>query len=237
MIRRKNDDVTGRRDRTPVPVDRRLKRLVVASAFMVWASLEGISGPKAANSMLDPDFVARIDKLIETKLDGWIDDPTLLAAAHAQNARHAKLSQSDIDRLDRQWRAEISQRSRPLIDEIMSRQPSHHLQSLRSSTEGLVTEIILIDRRGLNIGLSDVTSDYWQGDEAKWRRIVDRGPDARFIDEVEWDDSSERFQSQVSLPIVDDDVVIGVITFGIDADQLENDPAYDRTAIMPAVGR
>ena len=79
-----------------------------------------------------------------------------------------------------------------------------------------------MDAKGLNVGQSDVTSDYWQGDEDKWQRTYPVGPDALLIGEVEQDESTQRFQTQVSLSVVDpaDGAVIGAVTVGIDVETL-----------------
>ena len=201
---------------------------------MAWASLAGFGSSNAADGLHDTDLAARIDTLIETELRHWTGDPVLLAEVRAQNARHAALPQSEIERLDQQWRAETRQAARPLIDEIMSRLSSNHLKSRQFRSKGLLTEIIVMDDKGINVGLSGITSDYWQGDEAKWLRVISEGPDARFVDQVEWDESTQQFQCQVSLPIVADSAVIGVITFGINVDQLVSDPTYEHLASKPS---
>ncbi len=67
------------------------------------------------------------------------------------------------------------------------------------------------------------TSDYWQGDEAKWQKTFSAGANAYFIDEIEFDDSSEMFQAQVSAAIADPATgePIGAITFGVNVENLE----------------
>lgn len=96
------------------------------------------------------------------------------------------------------------------------------MQSVREDSQGLITEVFIMDNRGLNVGQSDLTSDYWQGDEAKWQKTYQMGPDAVFVDEVELDESSQRFQTQVSFSITDlvSGEVIGAVTIGIDAEGL-----------------
>ena len=86
----------------------------------------------------------------------------------------------------------------------------------------MVTEIFVMDNKGLNVGQSDVTSDYWQGDEAKWQKTFLAGADAVFIDAVEFDESTQTFQSQLSLPVVDPQSgdVIGAVTIGVNVDTL-----------------
>jgi hypothetical protein len=80
-----------------------------------------------------------------------------------------------------------------------------------------------MDNKGLNVGQSGITSDYWQGDEAKWQKTYGKGPDAILIDDVEFDESSQTFQSQVSLPVVDSisGEVIGAVTVGVNMDLLQ----------------
>ena len=153
---------------------------------------------------------------------GWISDTTVINAVKAQNRRNATLSQAEIDAMDKQWRSETKSSQRPLIDKILANEVSGFLKKAKSRTGGLVTEVFVMDNRGLNVGQSDMTSDYWQGDEAKWKKTYLVGPDAMFIDEVEHDESTQTFQSQLSMSIRDPETgeVIGAITVGIDVEAL-----------------
>ena len=152
----------------------------------------------------------------------WISNPTVVEAIKAQNDEHANLGQDEIDKLDKQWRAETGSSDRPLIDEVLAKALSDFLADAKNDTQGLVTEVFVMDNKGLNVGQSDVTSDYWQGDEAKWKKTYLAGPDAMFIDEVEQDESTQTFQSQLSMSIVDPATgdVIGAITVGVNIDAL-----------------
>ncbi len=152
----------------------------------------------------------------------WVADPVVINAIKKQNAKHADLSQADIDDLDKTWRAETGASDRPLIDRVLSSDLSEMLRDAQNGAQGLVTEVFVMDNRGLNVGQSNVTSDYWQGDEGKWQKTYLVGPDALFIDEVELDESTQTFQSQLSMSIIDPDTgkVIGAITVGINVDEL-----------------
>ena len=78
-----------------------------------------------------------------------------------------------------------------------------------------------MDNKGLNVGQSDMTSDYMQGDEAKWQKTFSQGAGVMFIDEVEFDESSKAFQSQASVTIVDESgKPIGAITVGVNVEKL-----------------
>ena len=77
-----------------------------------------------------------------------------------------------------------------------------------------------MDNQGANVAMTNRTSDYWQGDEAKFKKSFNGGKGGIFIDEVEFDLSCMAFLIQISVPVMDGDKAIGAITFGIDADRI-----------------
>lgn len=168
------------------------------------------------------EFTVPIKKVAETKVQGWIKDPVLINAVKAQNKKHANLSQADIDGLDKKWRAETGASSQPMIQAILANELSKFLKAKKEGSQGLFTEIFVMDNKGLNVGQSDVTSDYWQGDEAKWKKTYGAGAGSMHISDVKKDESTQSFQSQLSMPVVDpaNNQVIGAITLGINVEQL-----------------
>ena len=167
------------------------------------------------------------DAAVRAQLDAinaWLNASVVIEAINEQNGRHAVLSQADIDRLDKQWRAETKTADRPLINDVLARPLSKHLKQVKADSQGLYSEIFVMDNKGLNVGQSDPTSDYWQGDEAKWKKTYLAGAGAVFIDEIEHDESAQTFQSQVSLSITDPrtNMVIGAVTIGMDVEKLLN---------------
>mgnify|MGYP001089119550 CR=1 FL=1 len=67
-----------------------------------------------------------------------------------------------------------------------------------------------------------MTSDYWQGDEDKFSKSFGVGADAIFIGDIEQDESTQTYQSQVSITVTDPatGAPIGSITAGIDVGKL-----------------
>jgi len=169
------------------------------------------------------DYAASIRRDVVPQVRTWLNDPTVISAVKDQNARHTGLGQGDIDRLDGQWRSETSSSKRSLVDAVLSNQLSDYLGGVKSEAGGLYSEIFVMDNKGLNVGQSDVTSDYWQGDEDKWQKTYLAGPGAVFIDEVEFDESTQTFQSQLSLSVVDPDsgMAIGAVTVGVNVEMLQ----------------
>ncbi|MDH3229165.1 MAG: hypothetical protein OEN55_05165 [Alphaproteobacteria bacterium] len=165
---------------------------------------------------------AAIRKLVDSTFKVWTSDPLVIDAIRSQNKANSGLTQSDIDALDKKWRAEIGASAKPMINEMLDRPASKKLAGFKNGGEGLFTEIFVMDNHGLNVAQSDATSDYWQGDEAKWKKTFLAGRDVVFVDEVEFDDSTQTYQAQVSLAIADPDngAVIGAITIGVNVELL-----------------
>ncbi len=166
---------------------------------------------------------APMTEYAKTKAPAWINNAVVINAVKAQNAKNASLSQADIDKMDKQWMAETKASAKPLIDAVLGNELSKYLKKVEADSQGLITEIFVMDDKGLNVGQSEVTSDYWQGDEAKWQKTFKVGPDAVHISDVSQDESTQRFQSQLSLPVIDPDTkkVIGAVTIGLDVENLK----------------
>lgn len=148
-----------------------------------------------------------------------VANPAVIAAIHAQNAETADLSEADILALDQTWRDETEAAERPMISATLANEVSVLMADLASNSGGMLTEVFVMDARGLNVGQSGVTSDYWQGDEAKFTKTYPMGAGAVHVSDVELDESTQTYQGQVSMSIVDPDTgePIGAVTFGIDA--------------------
>lgn len=167
-------------------------------------------------------YVEPVKAFIEENVRPWLSDPVLIDAIKAQNAAHAALSQADIDALDQKWRAETESDAKPMIDGVLASPLSVFLKGKQEASGALITEVFVTDNKGLNVGQSDVTSDYWQGDEAKWTESFGAGPDGLFVDEAEKDESTQMLQSQASVAIKDPATgeAIGAVTIGINLDAL-----------------
>lgn len=169
------------------------------------------------------DYADGLTKLAKEKIAGFAQSADVIAAIKAQNAETKDFDQAKITELDNQWRAETEAPDQPMIDKVLDYPVSKQLAELQEESDGLYTEIFVMDAKGLNVAQSDATSDYWQGDEAKWKETFLAGPDAVHLSEVEEDESTQTFQSQVSMAITDPDSgsVIGAITVGVNVELVE----------------
>ena len=147
----------------------------------------------------------------------WLNDATIIDAVKAQNAKYAGISESDVIDLDKKWRADDQSLIQPTLENALS----NFLKSKLEESDGQFTEIFVMDDKGLNVGQSALTSDYWQGDEAKWQETYAKGAGSIHVSDVDFDESSQTYQVQISTTISDGDTVIGAITLGVDAEMLE----------------
>ena len=194
----------------------KLSRLGVAAVIAALAA----AGTATAQDIAK--YAADVKRIADNELQGWITDPIFVYAIREQNQMNGTLSQRRIDRLDKMWRAEKGKG--PMIGDLLDRQASIILRDRRELSNGVITEIILMDQYGLNVAISDPTTDFWQGDEAKYQDTYLKGRGAVHVSEVEYDESTGFDQTQVSMTIVDPDngQPIGAVTFGINLEVLSS---------------
>ena len=136
--------------------------------------------------------------------------------ARMENSKGKTLE--DINALDAKWKGHAG--IADYMQTIMDSQCGKHLREIQNQ-EDYYAEIFVMDNQGANVAMTDKTSDYWQGDEAKFQKSFNNGSGAIFVDEVEFDDSAQAYLVQVSVPVKDGDSVVGAITFGIDVDKVD----------------
>jgi len=173
------------------------------------------------NLHADEAYNAALKELAAEKIASIVNNAIVQSAIKAQNAKHAGLSEADIIKLDKKWRAENKGSDKPFINATLSNALSGYLSQQKSASDGLFTEMFVMDNKGMNVGQSDITSDYWQGDEAKWQKTYLAGSGAVHIGKLEKDESTQEIQVQLSVAISDSaNNVIGAITVGVNLDNL-----------------
>jgi hypothetical protein len=132
-------------------------------------------------------------------------DPVILQAVAAKNAEGE--SQQAITARDREWTANPAfALRRTLTGNACARR----LRELIAA-DALVVEAILMDERGANVCVSRETSDYFQGDEDKWKKPFVEGRPV-FVDEPAFDQSSGTYAVQMSVPVAEGGKRIGALT-------------------------
>ncbi|OIQ49036.1 hypothetical protein BerOc1_00955 [Pseudodesulfovibrio hydrargyri] len=184
-----------------------MKTRILGCALLVLVMTVGMASAEQAPR--------KVYDLAEGQLAALGSDPVIVEAVKAQNAKGMSLA--EIQAMDEKWMNTPG--VDPFMKALMDSELGKHLRTLQESKD-YYAEIFVMDNQGANVGMTDKTSDYWQGDEAKFQKSFSNGAGAIFVDEVEFDDSTQAYLVQVSVPVVDGGKAIGAITFGIDVDKI-----------------
>ncbi len=140
-----------------------------------------------------------------------INNPTFIVAVSKQNDEGVSLD--EIKKIDEQWKK--AEDFLPIQEKLMDNPCAEAIRGMVKKNTAIV-EAFVMDNQGANVCQNELTSDYWQGDEAKWKNSFKDGEGGIDISVEKLDKSTNSVLQQLSLPIVDDSgSVIGAITFGI----------------------
>lgn len=152
-----------------------------------------------------------IKSLIDGPLGELANSLAVVSSLRAQNTMHQSLTDQQIQELDTRWRAGDTS----LITPVLTNDLSTYLIAYAQKSDGLYGEIFVIDRKGLNVGQSAVTSDYWQGDE---EIFIHAFADEQHVSPPTYDESTAMEEIKVALPVKDETgAILGVLAVGINA--------------------
>jgi hypothetical protein len=183
--------------------------------LLLAATLSAVPGAALAADDIPESLIAA--------LRADLEKPITVIMLRAQNEQHAGLGQTEIDALDQTWRAEHEQTEQPLMAQLMGNPMTTYVTRLTARSGGLVSEIFVMDNKGLNVGQSSITSDYWQGDEAKYQQTFAVGSGAVLVDEVEVNEKTGHRFRQVSFTLSDPATgePLGAASVDVNVDELE----------------
>lgn len=182
-----------------------------------------LAGAVLATGAAANEASQKMTRFMEQNIVGWVNDPAVVAAVQAQNSVNDTITQTEIDERDATWRVDVIAGSFGLVDGVVQNDLAEQLRGYVAQSGGAVTEIFIMDRNGLNVAASAPTSDYWQGDEEKFTDTFPRGAGAFHFGILEFDESVNAVQSQISHTIADPATgeAIGAITVGVIVDRLQ----------------
>lgn len=154
-------------------------------------------------------------QLTAQHLRRWAYHDELLNALRQAVTRNTSIER--IRELDRQWQRERLLEEKPLIRRLLQVPGSQLLANIARQHQPLFNEIFLSDQSGQLVAISEITSDYWQADEDDFQQAQRLAPGQVHIGNIEYDGSTQSFQSKVSAPIHDpeDGRLLGVLSLGI----------------------
>jgi len=185
---------------------RRLGILMIITVLVGFSSELGFAGEKAPPKVVD---------LANSTLVLLGSDEVIIKAVKAQNAEGKTLEQ--IKAKDKEWQATAG--ITDYMKALMDSECGKHLREIQKSAP-YYAEIFVMDNQGANVAMTDKTSDYWQGDEEKFSESYKGGTGAVHVGDVKFDESTQAYLVQISVPVKDGGKAIGAITIGVDMDKL-----------------
>ncbi len=181
------------------------------------AALAAFSAPAFAN-----EYEPAMQEFLDSSIMEWSSAQVLIDAINERNAMTSAYGQDEIDALDTTWRNEVGSSDSETIKSVLDNAAADFLRMQVEQSGGVITEVFIMDAQGLNVAASALTSDYWQGDEAKHQETYGVGANAVHFGEVEFDDSSQSYQGQISMTVTDPETgqPIGALTVGVNAESL-----------------
>jgi len=183
------------------------KVAAVMSGMVLLLAPGAMAGEKAPQKVFD---------LAQSTLAPLGTDALIVKTVLTKNTTGETLEK--VKELDAKWKETpgVADYMQAMLDNECSK----HLRELVGSSP-YYSEIFVMDQQGANVCMTEKTSDYWQGDEDKFQKSFNNGNGAVFVDDVKFDESTQVYLSQVSVPVKDGDKVIGAITFGIEIDKIQ----------------
>ena len=172
-----------------------------------------ISGPVTQKA--DPELQAEVEARI-TIVERWASEPIVVQAVREANENIR--SMSEIEQIDTRW-----QETRGVDDfirSIIDHPAAQRLRELRSANPEL-QEAFLTDRLGANVAATNKTSDFYQGDEAKFTEAYHDGAGSIYIGKIARDESIQSFSVQIGVPVIDEGRAIGVLVVTVNAEKLK----------------
>ena len=194
-----------------------MKQLIYLVCFILLTNVLSAGIVEGLKKKVDTSSKAedKVKEFIKSSLIPLHNNAVFIAEVKKHNSK--KMTLDKIKEIDKEWQAaeDFLPIQEQLIDNITAKEINKIIK-----TKPAIKEAFVMGNQGAVVGENDLTSDYWQGDEAKWKNSFNEGKGGIDIGKVKHDKSTNSQLQQISIPIVDGDKIIGAITFGLDIKKL-----------------
>ena len=136
------------------------------------------------------------------------------------NKARQDMTQADIDGLEAIWHSELNSGYQPLITGVVRNMTVLRMRKVIRDTGGVISEINVIDARGVSIAQTTTFPHIWQGTTEEAKDIAAADPNMVLISKVETDVSDRPRQLEVFSPVIDPDTneLIGAVILVVEAE-------------------
>lgn len=154
---------------------------------------------------LPQEFAPELEKILGNKLaiiENFLLDPIIIGAVRKSNAEHEGISVLEIQTMDERWKSPKEKADSDYIQQFLNNETAKKLLLFQETDAGF-SEIFITDQRGLNVGQTNKTSDFYQADEEWWIGAYFEGKGKSYHGPVEFDESAQVEAISLYAPIRD----------------------------------
>jgi hypothetical protein len=165
----------------------------------------------ASNFEITPAVQAELDKEKQV-VAGWAADPVIVGAVKEQNAK------GPIEGMDNpKWKT--TRRSDAMVKAFQSSRAGQFLKGKLDASGGAFSEAFLNASKGEKVAFVEKTTAYIHAGAAK--HDVPYGTGKSWQGKPEFDESSQTYAVQISVPVMDGGKAIGSLVVGVNLTHLE----------------
>lgn len=160
-----------------------------------------------------PGFSKELRQVLENKielLENIVKNPRIIEKVRSSNSNNSDLNLSEILEIDKKWRE--TEGIDDFIKSLLTNESAQYLIDFQEEHDEFV-EIFITDKKGLIVGETNKTSDYYQADEQWWVKSYNQGTGNTYYGKIEYDESAIAESIPIYVPVIDPDInkAIGVI--------------------------
>ena len=189
-----------------------MKRMTAASVVAVGAVIVSVALATAQGFQMTPAVHAELDRQT-TVIAGWAASPTIVNAVVEQNRK------GPIEGLDNaKWK--ITRRSDAVVAGFQKNAAGQFLKSKVEESKGAISEAFLSAAQGEKVAFVEKTTSYIHKGAPKFDIPFSTG--RAWQGQAEFDESTQTYAIQISVPVVGDGKPIGVLVVGVNLSHLQN---------------
>ncbi len=186
---------------------------VVCSFFVLTSGIMAEEAPSKNESLDSGGPSLRMISIVNTHIVEfriWATNSILINSVKKQNEKMVDMS--EIRRIDEEW---VDGKANKFAFKLQNNKAGTFLRNKVRSNKILYLEAFLCDNQGAIVGEYPMTSDYWQGDEEKFIESYNSGNGKLYQGPILFDESTNSYSVQVSIPVFDEGTTIGVLIVGL----------------------
>ena len=190
-------------------------------AAILCITLGAAHAAQVNDALQKPNYSNDLSTLAEEEMRRWANRPVVTESLAVHSKATNYMSDPEARAMNAKWRSELKKTQKTLASKTLQNPLAEYLRDVMRRSNGLYTEIVAVDAKGLAVAMTGVHGVYWQGREAAWQETAEKKSIAPYIGPVRFSDDTGLFQADVAFSLFNDDKLIGMIRAGVDVEYFD----------------